>query len=185
MTGVRVIGVGSPAGDDQAGWLVVDALRLTHLTERLACTARIIALDRPGAQLICELGDADVIVLIDAICTGAPPGTIRRIDRGECIEHGRSLSGHQLGVASALALADALGMLPGSVWMYGIEMQSTVANCGPSHRVIAAAQELARTITEELLQKFGTPTVSTDDKIIDRGQPTPQVQPNSSLPAPR
>ena len=27
MTRVRVIGVGSPAGDDRVGWLVVEALR--------------------------------------------------------------------------------------------------------------------------------------------------------------
>ncbi|MBS1147427.1 MAG: hypothetical protein H6R08_1603, partial [Proteobacteria bacterium] len=26
MSGVRILGVGSPSGDDQAGWLTVDAL---------------------------------------------------------------------------------------------------------------------------------------------------------------
>lgn len=160
MTDVRVIGIGSPAADDQAGWLVIEALQRTDLTERLPCAVRIVALDRPGAQLIHEFEDADVVVLIDATRTGAPPGTIRRIDRAECFEANRSLSGHQLGVASALELANALGLLPADVRIYGIEMQSAIANGGPSHCVATAASELARTIAQELLQTFDAPAAS-------------------------
>lgn len=160
MTNVHVIGIGSPAGDDQAGWLVVEALRRMDRNERLPCVTRIVSLDRPSAQLIHEFEDADVVVLIDATSTGAPPGTIRRIDRTECIERSRSLSGHQLGVASALELANALGLLPSAVWLYGIEMHSATANRGPCNCVIAAARELAQTIADELRQKFCAPAPS-------------------------
>ena len=161
MTDVRVIGIGSPAGDDQAGWLVVDALRRTKLFERLPCAAQLLTLDRPGAQLIHEFEDAEIVVLVDAMCSGALPGSIHRIDRAECVEHGRLLSGHGLGIASALQLAEALGLLPATLWVYGIEMQSAAADRGPSRRVIVAAHQLARLITDELLQKFGLPTSST------------------------
>jgi len=160
VTDVRVIGIGSPAGDDQAGWLVVDALRRLGLAERLSCALRIVALDRPSTQLIHEFEDADVVVLIDATRTGARPGTVRQIDRTECFEVDHSLSGHLLGVASALELADALELLPADVRIYGIEMQSAIANCGPSHCVASAASELAQTIADELLQRFGAPAAS-------------------------
>jgi len=160
VTNVRVIGIGSPAGDDQAGWLVVDALQRLDLTERLPCALRIVALDRPSAQLIHEFEDADVVVLVDATRTGARPGTVHRIARSECFEVDRSLSGHQLGVASALELADALELLPADLRIYGIEMQSAMANCGPSHCVASAACELAQIIADELLQRFGAPAAS-------------------------
>jgi len=155
MTDVAVIGIGSPAGDDQAGWLVVDALRRANLLQRLPCTVRLLALDRPGARLIREFEDANVVVLVDATCSGAPPGSIRRIDRIECIGRGRSLSGHEFGVAPALQLAEALGLLPASIWIYGIEIQTAEVDGGPSVFVTAAANKLAQIIADELVQNFG------------------------------
>jgi Ni,Fe-hydrogenase maturation factor len=71
------------------------------------------------------------------------------------------LSGHDFGVASVLQLAEALGLLPAVLWTYGIEIQSAEVERGPSPPVMVAAHQLARIITDELLQKFGLPTSST------------------------
>ncbi len=45
MTRVRILGIGSPAGDDRAGWLVVDALRERGLAH--AAGVELDKLDRP------------------------------------------------------------------------------------------------------------------------------------------
>jgi len=155
MTVVRILGVGSPSGDDQAGWLVVRELERTDLTVRLPCRASLLSLDRPGAQLIEYLEGADLVVLIDAMCSGAPPGTISRLDAAQCTSRDRPVSGHEFGVVSALELARALGGLPACVLLYGIEIASVKPASQPSEAVLAAATHLAQIIARELAQRFG------------------------------
>jgi len=74
MSKVHILGIGSPSGDDQAGWLTVDALAAcgVHAEHELV----IEKLDRPGAGLVSRL-DSDWVILVDAMQGGAPPGTIR------------------------------------------------------------------------------------------------------------
>jgi len=155
MTAVRILGVGSPSGDDQAGWLVVRELERTDLIGRLRCRASILALDRPGARLIEYLEGADLVVLIDAMCSGAPPGTISRLDVARCIPQERPVSAHEFGVVSALELARALGGLPSCVLFYGIEIASAKPASRPGEPVKAAATRLAQIIARELAQRFG------------------------------
>lgn len=147
---VRIIGVGSPAGGDQVGWWVIEALQGGGMLERLACTTSTMALDRPGAQLVHHLADADVVVLIDAIKSGHPPGTIYRLDDVTLPENDQALSTHGFGVASALALARALGGLPASLIVYGIEIENHACGSAPSAAVGQAVAMLAERIAAEL-----------------------------------
>ncbi len=154
MIVLRIIGIGSPSGDDQAGWLVARELQRMRLIERLPCRTSIIALDRPGVGLLQHLTGVDLLVLVDAMHSGAPPGTIHRIENLQCIEPDRSVSSHGMGVASALELGRALGALPPSVIVYAIECDSMMADSGPTGLVVAAASALAGTIARDLQQKF-------------------------------
>ena len=155
MTELRIIGVGSPFGDDQAGWLVARALQCTDLIAGLPCSASIIELDRPGVRLLHHFQNAHTVVLIDAICSGAPVGTIHQIVDSSGIEHGTGVSSHGLGVASALALARELGSLPSNLIVYGIAIRSATAQTAPSKTVVESASKLAQRICRDLLDKFG------------------------------
>jgi len=150
MTRLRIVGIGSPAGDDQAGWLVVQALASGPLAQRCPPDTRLAALDRPGAQLIGQLEGADVAVLIDAVRSGAAPGTIHRVEAPALAQADWPVSSHSLGVAGALALARALGALPARVLIYGIEIDSAATGRAPSEAVRAAVERLALTIAQEL-----------------------------------
>ena len=116
---LRVIGVGNDLrGDDAAGPETVRRLRARAVPglEALACAAD------PQALLEAWAGAARVVV-VDAMASGAPAGTVARFDAvaGPLpIERFRG-STHGLGVAEAVELARALGRLPASLAVIGIE----------------------------------------------------------------
>ncbi len=147
MSPVRIFGVGSPFGEDRIGWQAIEALNRSGILRgfppgwvSLSC------LDRPGARLIEDMNGALAVILIDAMRSGAPPGSLRRLDLDRLEAWGASLSSHGMGVAGALGLACALGQLPERLVILGIEIGEPQAH--PQPRVCHAA--LTRLVTEEL-----------------------------------
>ena len=64
------------------------------------------------------------MLIVDAIRSGAPPGTVHRVDASQAPVPERlrsSSSTHAIGVAEAIELARALGRLPAQVVLYGVE----------------------------------------------------------------
>lgn len=145
MSRVRILGIGSPSGDDQAGWLVVDALLAGGLD---GIDAK--KLDRPGANLIPSMENADRVILIDAMQSGAPVGQVRRFDAQDWPAHAHGLSSHGFGVFAALSLAHELGSLPARLDIHAIEIGSAIPGDVPGAAVRQAAWRLARRIAAEL-----------------------------------
>ncbi|MFA9460234.1 hydrogenase maturation protease [Thiohalorhabdus methylotrophus] len=110
MTSVAVLGIGSPFGGDRLGWAVVEALRAGARDGWPEVRFR--ALDRPGAGLVAHLEGMDHAVLVDAVRTGAAPGTLHRITDRARLPVTDALSSHGFGLAEGLALAERLGQLP-------------------------------------------------------------------------
>jgi hydrogenase maturation protease len=148
---VRVIGVGSPSGDDQVGWQVIAVLdRFARFTGAAHDRIGAIALDRPGVNLIPHLAGAERVLLIDAVRSGSPPGSIHRIGSAAIETPTPALSSHGFGVALALALAREIGALPADLVVYGIEIGSAQPGSRLSAVVASAAQAVARLILGEL-----------------------------------
>jgi len=134
-----VIGVGNPwRRDDAAGLAVAGRLR-----GRLAGTEVRECEGEPAGLIDAWEG---------AVSSGAPPGTVHRIDAG-----GRALpadlfraSTHHLGLADAVELARALGRLPARVVFYGIEGESFDAGQGLTTDVAGAVECVAQTVQEEV-----------------------------------
>jgi hydrogenase maturation protease len=145
---VLILGVGSPAGDDQAGWLVVDALRPLLADARQNVV--IEKLDRPGAALVPLLEGAERVILVDAMQGGYAPGHIQHFGREDWPAYRGGLSSHGLGVLDALALARAVGHLPEQIELYGIEIGCADPLASPGTAVRAAAARLAGEIAEQL-----------------------------------
>ncbi|MDO9221048.1 MAG: hydrogenase maturation protease [Thiobacillus sp.] len=148
MSRVRILGIGSPSGDDQAGWLVIDALRASGVA-----TAEDIAiekLDRPGVNLIALLEHAPWAILVDAMQCDGPIGEVRHFGAEDWPAYSQGLSSHGLGVLEALLLARELGSLPPRLDVYGIAIGSANPGEPAQSAVIAAAAQLAQRIAGDL-----------------------------------
>ena len=108
-TQVKVIGIGSPFGEDRLGWQVIEKLRREFVTADRPVS--FLALDRPGPALIEHMKDARGIVLIDALSNTGQPGRIQRLSLADIEElESNRLSTHAIGLADTLKLARALGI---------------------------------------------------------------------------
>jgi hydrogenase maturation protease len=143
-----VIGVGnSLRGDDGVGQFVVRLMR-----SEIPPDVRLLEHDGEATALLAELQLARRVWLIDAAQSGAPPGTIHRIDcasSGAIVPRG-GVSSHGFGVAEAIGLARALGTLPEHCIVYAIEAADFTPGAAMSPAVMRAAHEVAARILEEL-----------------------------------
>ena len=114
-----IIGVGNRSrGDDAVGCL---------LAEELAASG-VMAIEHGGepASLIDAWQGWEGVILVDAVFSGAMPGTTHHFDlTGEALPASFAKpTTHAVGVAEAVELARALGKLPPCVEFYGVEGQS-------------------------------------------------------------
>ncbi len=148
MTRVRILGIGSPAGDDQAGWWVVDELHALGIENGNGI--ELVRLDRPGAALVPRLEYAAHVVLVDAMSSNAVAGTIRHFDRMDWRGYDGGLSSHGFGVFDALALAEAMDSLPPRLDLYGIEIGTLALDDAITPAVREAARTLAAGLADRL-----------------------------------
>jgi hydrogenase maturation protease len=146
-----VIGIGNRfRGDDALGCRVADELR-----ESAPANADIIEHDgEPAALIDCWQG-RQWVILIDAVSSGAGPGTIHHFDlRAQALPGGfRAFSTHAFGIAEAIELARVLEKLPPRLEFYGVEGKSFAAASQLSEELKAAAMELRRLILKRLWEE--------------------------------
>ena len=143
-----VLGIGNPdRGDDAIGLLVLDELRT-----------------RCGPDIDLSSGDGDpgwmidawegrrVSVVVDAVHTGAAPGSVTVIDASAAPLPAttRLSSSHAMGVASSVELARALGRLPDRLVVVGVEGRSFAFGSEMSPEVAAAVKPATVTVLEVL-----------------------------------
>lgn len=152
MSPVRILGIGSPFGDDRVGWEVIARLRTGGYLARFPAGAIAAeCCDRPGAGLVAHLAGADRAILVDAMRSGAAPGTIRRLADTDIDATAGLLSSHGFGLAEALALARALGAAPRRLIVFGVELSRARPGDEMSPAVRAAIPEVLAYIARELV----------------------------------
>ncbi len=131
-------------GDDAAGILVANRLKELSIATQL-CTGE------PSALLQQWHGAHDVL-LIDAVVTGSPAGTIHVWNASETrLPHQPSHSTHGFGVALAIELARKLGSLPQRLTVFGIEAGNFDLGAKPS----PAVQEAVKVLTDRIAAECG------------------------------
>lgn len=120
-----VIGVGNEfRGDDAVGLLAARDLSTWAIP-----SMRIVESRGDGARLMRLWSGIDTVIVIDAVRSGSPPGTLHRLDVSTHPLPANFVctSSHQFGVAEAIETARELGELPPRIIFYGIEIEHCVA----------------------------------------------------------
>lgn len=145
---VTVLGLGNEfRGDDGAGRVVARRLRETALPG-----VAVREESGEGAALMDAWKDADAVILVDAVQSGAAPGTIHRLDASRVPVPSRFFhySTHAFSVAEAVELARALNQLPPRLIIYGVEGKDFAAGEKLSPEVAAAVDELLARVRQEI-----------------------------------
>jgi hydrogenase maturation protease len=111
MPSTCVVGLGSPHGDDQFGWVVAD--RLAAETRRRHLSQVIVRRALSPSQLLDWLHGIDQLLLIDACRGQSSPAELFRLEWPAAgIEKFRGSGSHDYSVWQTLELASRLGSLP-------------------------------------------------------------------------
>lgn len=137
---VLVLGVGNPLmGDDGIGIELVHRLMerdfgpMVHLED--GGTA--------GMALLPLLEDADSVILLDAVKTGAPAGSLVTLQKEELPAHfSHVLSPHQIGLKEVLGAAQLCGTMPRHLMLMGVEAVQTDF-CAPLSPAVQQALPVA------------------------------------------
>lgn len=139
------VGIGSPHGDDQIGWLIVDRiaeLRFQGVTARRALSP---------ADLLDWLGNFSRLVVCDACRGTGRVGSIHRwVWPNTVIETMPATNSHAFGLSSVLRLAENLGCLPSEVIVWAIEVSDTAKHNGPSDPVTIVLPDVLQRIQRDL-----------------------------------
>ena len=141
----RVIGIGNlDRCDDAAGLLVAQRLR------RLNVDAY--EFQGEALSLVDLFEDCDRVILVDAVVTGKPPGSIvfwdarkQRVPRDPF-----RCSTHTFGLADAVELAHMLEKMPDQLWVYGIEAREVRPGTTVRRKVMEAVERLTLQIANEV-----------------------------------
>jgi hydrogenase maturation protease len=148
-TGVLVLGLGNILlGDDGLG-----AAALARIESGYCIPAGMRLEDGGtlGLGLLGLLAEAERVILVDAVRTDSPPGTLVRLDGDQVMPAVRDrLSPHQVGVAELLDTARLIGCYPATVTLIGLVPESLDLGLERSPAVAASLDELVEAIVREV-----------------------------------
>jgi hydrogenase maturation protease len=149
---ILIIGVGNPdRGDDAAGLAVTQALSRALAHHALPHVA-IRESSGDGADLLSAWQGFAVVVLVDATSPTGNAGHIRRLDAVTQPLPATffAASTHAFGVAQGVEMARALGLLPPTLIVYGIEGHQFTLGAPMSAAVRDAVFQVTAAILTEL-----------------------------------
>jgi hydrogenase maturation protease len=139
-----IIGIGNPfRNDDAAG------LHATRLLKKMDFESSIILEHSgEGASLMEMWKGADAVILIDAVSSGSPPGTIHRLQPANRPLPAQMFqsSTHAFSLPHAVEMARALNQLPPHLLVFGIEGQNFQAGSELSPEVRSVLPEVANQV---------------------------------------
>ena len=161
----RVIGIGNPLrGDDGIGPAVIAAL----LEETLPPDVEALDAGEAGVGLVGLMEEVDRVILVDAAEMGKAPGTFC-VFGPEVVGKGTNgLSAHSVGTGEALQMAGALGCLPESLWIVGVQPKCMAWHIGLSPEISQRLPEIVKAVLA-LYRQWNLKEVSKVRQIVSSG----------------
>lgn len=107
-----------------------------------------------GLALLAQLEGRRAVIIVDALQTGAPPGTVHRLTLNQlrAISPGRANSAHEGNAGELLAAAQLLGELPDRLFIVAVEPERISTGFGLSHPVKQAIPNVLDQVSSLLSQ---------------------------------
>lgn len=149
---VRVIGIGSPHGDDQIGWRSAIHLRDSMVFQEAYGDQIEISICRTPLDGFLDYAKAScAVIVLDAVISGSPVGTVMRIEEETLPDISLPYSSHGYSVAQMIELGRSMNALPEHIVVLGVEVASCEPNNAPMgggvSRILQRMEEL---VIEEL-----------------------------------
>jgi hydrogenase maturation protease len=149
---IKVIGIGqSLRGDDAAGLSAVRIWVETFHAESMPPEVQLELVELPGIGLLNMFDGTRCAILVDAVHSGAKPGTIHRLSEDQLESFGGgSGSAHGWGVAETLSLGRQIAPtnLPAELIVIGIEASQLDLGETLSPDVASSLPQVARLIEQ-------------------------------------
>lgn len=146
---ILVLGIGNLImTDDGVGVRVVQ-----HLTEEYRFPEGVTVMDGGtlGLDLLHHLEGVERLLLVDAVETGGPPGTMVRLAGEEIpVALQTKLSPHQMGLQDLLAVAELQGNRPSEMVLWGVQPESVELGMELTPAVAAQFDHLVGKVLAEL-----------------------------------
>ncbi|ALP40121.1 HyaD/HybD family hydrogenase maturation endopeptidase [Aeromonas schubertii] len=157
-----ILGVGNLLLSDEAvGVRIVEALERDY---RFAPGTLLLDGGTAGMELLEAMASRDHIILVDAVRSGNPPGTVVTLKDEEIPTlFGRKISPHQLGLADVLSALHMTGESPKRLTLIGGEPASLEPRIGLTP-VVAAAMGEAKGRILTLLAELGSPAIALSEE---------------------
>lgn len=147
--GVLVLGIGNVLLSDEG----VGVQAVMELRRRYAFPAEVKLLDggTSGMELLPALCDCASLIIIDAVKTGYPAGSVVRIEGADVPKTFMTrISPHQLGISDILATASLTDDLPHKMVLFGVEPESLEVGLILTETVRAGFDQLLDAVIAEL-----------------------------------
>ncbi len=154
MTGkTLVLGVGNPLlSDDGVG---IHALRRLYELAQFPEEVQVVDGGTSGLDLLHYLEGTSRLIIIDAVETGGPPGTLARITGDRVPAYlSPKMSPHEIGLPDMLFAAQLRDLYPQEVVVWGLQPATTEVGLELSPPVAAQLDTLVESILQEL-QEWG------------------------------
>jgi hydrogenase maturation protease len=146
-----VIGLGDVVLSDDG--LGVHAVRRLRERPSLPEGIELIEGGTAGLLLLPWLADSERVIIIDAIDTGAPPGTLVRLEGDDwATAFDTRMTVHDVGLRDLLATAQLTGAWPQRLVLHGVQPATTAIGIELSAPVAGALGQLVSAVLAELAE---------------------------------
>jgi hydrogenase maturation protease len=146
---VVVLAIGNVLRSDEG--VGIHALRRLLGRYRLAQHAQALDGGVIGLDLLPHLVGCEALLVIDAMETGGPPGTVQRWEGNEIpVAWQQKLSMHQAGLFDLLAMLELQGHFPSRVVVWGIQPESLEWGLEPTPVVARSLDRLVDGVASDL-----------------------------------
>ena len=122
---IKILGIGqSMRGDDEVGLEIVRRWQKSHGADYPQYPIEAETAESPGLTLLGHIAGLDAAILVDAVQSGAPAGTIHKLIEEDLLDFGAGTgSAHGWGAAETLSLGRQLAPedLPEKIFIIGVE----------------------------------------------------------------